>query len=48
MVVDPALVARARSGDAIALEALLAGVWADGYRLAWSVLRDERLAEDAA
>ncbi len=48
MIVDPDVVLRAQAGDCGAMESLLSGVWADAYRLAWSVVRDEHLAEDAA
>ncbi len=48
MIVDPDVVLRAQAGDCEAMQSLLSGVWADAYRLAWSVVRDEHLAEDAA
>jgi RNA polymerase sigma factor (sigma-70 family) len=48
MVVDPAVVVQAQAGDSEAMQSLLSGVWAHAYRLAWSVVRDAHLAEDAA
>lgn len=41
------LIDGAKSGRA-GLEALIAAAWPEAYRIAWSVLRDDGLAEDAA
>jgi len=46
--VNRTLVARAIVGDEGAISGLLAAVWPDAYRIAWSVLRDGPAAEDAA
>jgi RNA polymerase sigma-70 factor, ECF subfamily len=45
--VDPDLVHDARRSDA-ALDALLTEIWPEAYRVAFGVLRDRGLAEDAA
>lgn len=42
------LIARAAAGDAVATTELIASVWPDAYRLAWSILKDRSAAEDAA
>jgi RNA polymerase sigma-70 factor, ECF subfamily len=47
LVLDRATVERARR-DAGALDALIGAVWPEAYRLAFAVLRDHGLAEDAA
>lgn len=47
MVTDTALIEQARSGG-IALDRLITAVWPEAYRIAFSVLRDRGLAEDAA
>lgn len=45
---DLTTIERARDGDADALEALIAGVWPQAYRIAAAIVRDRTLAEDAA
>jgi RNA polymerase sigma-70 factor, ECF subfamily len=47
-VVERGIVERARERGGADLEALLAAVWPETYRIAASVLRDRGLAEDAA
>lgn len=44
---DRSLIAAAK-GDPAALERLIAAVWPEAYRVAWTVLRDRGFAEDAA
>lgn len=46
MVTDTALIEQARAGG-IALDRLITAVWSEAYRIAFSVLRDRGLAEDA-
>jgi len=46
--IPPNLVQAARTGAAADVEALLAAVWPDAYRLARAILGDEQRAEDAA
>jgi RNA polymerase sigma-70 factor, ECF subfamily len=48
MECSQALIARAAAGDAVATSELMASVWPDAYRLAWSILKDRSAAEDAA
>ncbi len=48
MECSQALIARAAAGDAVATAELIAAVWPDAYRLAWSILKDRSAAEDAA
>jgi RNA polymerase sigma-70 factor, ECF subfamily len=48
MECSQALIARAAAGDAVATAELIASVWPDAYRLAWSILKDRCAAEDAA
>lgn len=48
MKCSQALIARAAAGDAVATAELIASVWPDAYRLAWSILKDRSAAEDAA
>jgi RNA polymerase sigma-70 factor, ECF subfamily len=48
MECSQALIARAAAGDAVATAELIASVWPDAYRLAWSILKDRSAAEDAA
>jgi RNA polymerase sigma-70 factor, ECF subfamily len=48
MECSQALIARAAAGDAVATAELMASVWPDAYRLAWSILKDRSAAEDAA
>jgi RNA polymerase sigma-70 factor (ECF subfamily) len=43
-----ALAARAAAGDTLATEQLLAAVWPDAYRLAWTMLADQSAAQDVA
>jgi len=45
--VDPDLIGAARQDDA-ALEALLVALWPEAYRVAFGILRDRGMAEDAA
>ncbi|MDQ6929199.1 MAG: sigma-70 family RNA polymerase sigma factor [Candidatus Eremiobacteraeota bacterium] len=47
LTLEPGLVESARSGGE-PLERLIAAVWPEAYRIAFSVLRDAGLAEDAA
>lgn len=47
ITVDAGLVEHAKQ-DAAAMELLAAAVWPEAYRLAWGILRDASLAEDAA
>jgi RNA polymerase sigma-70 factor, ECF subfamily len=47
LILDRTAVERARC-DAAALDALIGAVWPEAYRLAFAVLRDHGLAEDAA
>jgi DNA-directed RNA polymerase specialized sigma24 family protein len=47
MPIERELVERARS-SAGAMERLIERVWPQAYRLAWGILRDRGLAEDAA
>jgi RNA polymerase sigma factor (sigma-70 family) len=47
MQIDPELIAAARAGGA-GLERLIGAVWPEAYRIAFSILRDRGLAEDAA
>ncbi|MFN2528267.1 MAG: RNA polymerase sigma factor [Candidatus Baltobacteraceae bacterium] len=46
--VTPGLVQAARNGAAVDIEALVATVWPDAYRLARAILGDDQRAEDAA
>lgn len=48
MKLDETLVARACGGDEAAAAQLMRAVWPDAYRIAWSVLRQHSMAEDAA
>jgi RNA polymerase sigma-70 factor, ECF subfamily len=48
MECSQALIVRAAGGDAVATAELIASVWPDAYRLAWSILKDRSAAEDAA
>jgi RNA polymerase sigma-70 factor (ECF subfamily) len=48
MECSQALIERAAAGDPIATAELIASVWPDAYRLAWSILKDRSAAEDAA
>lgn len=45
---DAAAIDAARTGDAAALEAILAACWPHAYRIALSILRHPMAAEDAA
>ncbi|MFY9710071.1 MAG: sigma-70 family RNA polymerase sigma factor [Candidatus Cybelea sp.] len=47
ITVDAGLVEHAKQ-DGAAMERLAAAVWPEAYRLAWGILRDAGLAEDAA
>lgn len=47
MVIENALIEQARAGGA-ALERLITAIWPEAYRIAFSILRDRGLAEDAA
>ncbi len=47
MLIDRRLVDEARGGGA-ALEALITAVWPEAYRIAFAIVRDRGLAEDAA
>ena len=42
------LVSRACAGDDAALADLICSVWPDAYRIAWSIVRNRSVAEDAA
>ena len=48
MECSQALIARAVAGDPVATAELIASVWPDAFRIAWSVLKDRGAAEDAA
>lgn len=48
MECSQALIARAAAGDAAARAELIASVWPDAFRIAWSILKDRASAEDAA
>jgi RNA polymerase sigma-70 factor, ECF subfamily len=45
---NESLVARASAGDDAAAAELIREIWPDAYRVAWSVLEDRSLAQDAA
>jgi len=47
LTLDAALLERARSGEA-GMEQLIRAVWPEAYRIAYAMLRDRGLAEDAA
>ena len=48
MTLERELLQRARSGGGEALEALIRAIWPETYRLAFAILRDRSLGEDAA
>ena len=48
MKINQTNLALALAGDASAAAGVIASVWPDAYRIAWSILRDSSAAEDAA